>query len=104
MSKGCVRVETALDKCIAKAPQRGCAESMAKVAECRGSKICPDSCGKQFTEWRCCNGSMMSVAAYRDGNGRLHKDCNSFLSEFAKCDSGWRWPITKKDGRTSSND
>ena len=101
--RGCARVEKALDKCISKAPKRGCAEAMASVAECRGVKICADSCGEEYKRWQACHGSMMSVASYRDPNGQVHKSCISFLSDFAKCDSGWRWKIEGTDPNPALN-
>ena len=93
----CGRLEKKLDSCISKTPKRGCAEAMAAVAECRGTKICSKSCGDEYKMWFMCHGSMMSVASYKGPDGKTYKSCNSFLSNFAACDSGWRWNLENKD-------
>ena len=97
----CARVEKKFAKCLKDAPNRGCAEVMSDVVECRGSKICKDSCGEEYRRWRLCHKSMMSVARYRDENGRLYNSCLDFVSSFVKCDAGWQWPIEGKDPNPS---
>ena len=92
-SSPCARVEKNLDKCIAKAPKRGCSEAMSAVAICRGAKVCSKSCGEEYKRWSLCHGSMMSVARYTDSDGNTYKTCQKFLSDFAACDNGWQWKI-----------
>ena len=96
-NSSCSRVEKKLDKCIKDAPTRGCAEAMAAVVQCRGSKICAKSCGEEYNRWFLCHGSMMSVARYTAPDGKIYKNCLSFLSDFAECDAGWRWKLEEQD-------
>ena len=96
-SSACARVEKNLDKCISQAPKRGCAEAMSAVATCRGARVCAKPCGEEYKRWVSCHGSMMSVSRYTDSDGKTYKTCQTFLSNFAACDSGWRWKIEEKD-------
>ena len=95
----CARVEKKLDKCIKDAPKRGCAEVMAAVAQCRGSKL--KSCQEEYNQWSSCQGSMMSVSRYTAPDGKTYKSCLPFLSKLAACDSGWRWKLEEKDPNPS---
>ena len=100
----CARVEKNLDKCISKAPKRGCAEAMALVAQCRGSKVCAKPCSEEYNRWSMCHGSMMSVARYTNPeDGKTYRSCLSFLTSFASCDAGWRWKLEEKDPNPSLN-
>ena len=39
----------------------------------------------------------MSVARYTAPDGKIYKNCLSFLSDFAECDAGWRWKLEEQD-------
>ena len=92
-NSSCARVEKKLDKCIEEAPKRGCAEAIAAVALCRGSKVCAKSCAEENKRYSLCHASMTSVERYHDPNGKTFKSCASFLSDLAACDEGWRWKL-----------
>lgn len=94
----CARVEIKLDKCIeqlsnCKVTKRGCPEAMAAVAQCRGSRVCAEICAEEYNRWSLCHRSMTSIASYTDSNGKTFKNCDSFLSDLAACDEGWRWKL-----------
>ena len=92
-SMSCSRLEKILDKCVQKAPKRGCYEKLAKVIDCRGIKICKGQCADEHARWKACHSSVMSVGSYADPDtGSPVRDCAAFVSAFARCDPGWRWP------------